>query len=272
MAGGGALYEFNRTESLQQQLNETRESTSKIRATAQDSDARWQKAVSDLRGEIDLSREQVNHNVTTASRRSEQAARNQVKAISAELSKVKETAQEASTALQGISTEVGSVKSDVGAVRTDVTTVRTDVDAVKSDVAISKVAIDETRIALQRTRGDLGEMSGLIATNSGEIQQLRALGDRTIYEFTLTRGSLQKVGDIQVMLKKADKSHSRFTLDVLADDKRVEKKNRTINEPVQFYTSQARQPYELVINQVMGDKVVGYLAAPKVTVARTSPR
>jgi len=112
-------------------------------------------------------------------------------------------------------------------------------------------------------------MSGLIATNSKQIQELRDLGDRNIYEFTLTKsGKIQKVGNVELMLRKADMGHNRFTLDVLADDKRVEKKDRTVNEPVQFYTSEARQPYEIVVNQVQKDKVVGYLATPKVTIAR----
>ena len=117
----------------------------------------------------------------------------------------------------------------------------------------------------------IGEMSGLIATNSKQIQTLRDLGDRNIYEFTIARkAGAQKVGDIQVTLEKADPKRNRFSLQLLADDKRVEKKDRTINEPVQFYTARARQPYELVVNEVQKDKVVGYLAIPKITTARNS--
>ena len=272
MAGGAAIYEYKQTNSLQQQVKEARSATNSVEALTHDSDLRWQKAISSLREDLNLSREQTSRNVALASRRTEQVARNQTKKISEELNKVRETAQATSTAVQGISSEVGAVKSDVGSVRSDVTTVRTDVDAVKTEVATAQTAINETRTALQRARGDLGEMSGLIATNSSQIGELRALGDRNIYEFTLARGAIQKVGDIQVELKKADKSRNRFTLDVLADDKRVEKKNRSINEPVQFYTTAARQPYEMVINQVMKDKVVGYLATPKVALSRIQPR
>jgi hypothetical protein len=57
-------------------------------------------------------------------------------------------------------------------------------------------------------------------------------------------------------------------VEVWADDKKTEKKDKGINEPVQFYTSKARIPYEIVINQVKKDQIVGYLATPKVTVAR----
>ena len=100
---------------------------------------------------------------------------------------------------------------------------------------------------------------------------LRDLGDRNIYEFTLSKSSgLQKVGDVQVALRKTDVKRNRYTVDVLADDKQVEKKDKDTNEPVQFYASGARQPYELVINQVKKDQVTGYLATPKVTVSRIS--
>jgi hypothetical protein len=115
----------------------------------------------------------------------------------------------------------------------------------------------------------MGTMSGLIATNSKQIQMLRDLGDRNIFEFAINKsGGMQKVGDIQVLLRKADPKHNRYSLEVMADDKRVEKKDRTVNEPVQFYTANARQPYELVVNQVQKDKIVGYLATPKVIVSR----
>jgi hypothetical protein len=82
---------------------------------------------------------------------------------------------------------------------------------------------------------------------------------------------MQKVGDIELILRKADTGRNRFTLDVMADDKRVEKKDRTINEPVQFYTLKAHQPYEIVVNQVQKNQVVGYLSTPKVTIARNQP-
>jgi len=42
-------------------------------------------------------------------------------------------------------------------------------------------------------------------------------------------------------------------------------KDKTVNEPVQFYvTSKSRVPYELVINEVRKDTLVGYLSMPKV--------
>ena len=101
---------------------------------------------------------------------------------------------------------------------------------------------------------------------------LRELGDRNIYEFTLAKkAGQQKVGDIQVKLKKADPKHNRYTVEVLADDKLVEKKDKGANEPVQFYVlSKARQPYEMVVNDVSKDTIKGYLSTPKITVSRSA--
>ena len=67
-----------------------------------------------------------------------------------------------------------------------------------------------------------------------------------------------------ILLKKTDQKKNRYTIEVTVDDKVVEKKDKTVNEPVQFLTSKARQPYELVVNEVKKDVIVGYLATPKV--------
>ncbi len=117
----------------------------------------------------------------------------------------------------------------------------------------------------------MGVMSGLIATNGKDLQALRELGDRNYFEFDLSKGQLtKKVGDITISLKKADPMLESMLLlrRYPADEKHVEKKDKTINEPVQLYVSENRQPYEVVVNQVKKDEVIGYLATPKVKLAR----
>jgi hypothetical protein len=117
--------------------------------------------------------------------------------------------------------------------------------------------------------GDMGVMSGLIATNGKDLQMLRDLGERNYFEFDLSKGQLtKKVGDITISLKKADPKRNRYTVDVLADDRHTEKKDKTINEPVQLYVAGNRQPYEVVVNEIKKDEVIGYLATPKVKMAR----
>jgi uncharacterized phage infection (PIP) family protein YhgE len=164
---------------------------------------------------------------------------------------------------------INAVSSDVSSVKTDVGGVRNDVTAVKTDLGTTQSNLDKTTADLKRALGDMGVMSGLIATNSKDLNTLRALGERNYVEFDVSRkDAAKKLGDISITLKKADVGHNRYTVAVSADDKIVEKRDRTINEPVQLYVSGNRLPYEIVVNQVKKDEIVGYLSTPKMTVAR----
>ena len=137
---------------------------------------------------------------------------------------------------------------------------------VRDEVAATKSEVDKSIAELRRINGDMGVMSGLIATNATELDALRKLGERDYYEFSLVKSATapQRVGGIQLALKKSDLKRNRFTMDVIADDRRIEKKDKGLNEPVQFYTSLARTPFEVVVNQIGKDKVTGYLSVPKV--------
>ena len=168
----------------------------------------------------------------------EQAAQEQA------ITQVKQTAETATTQLASVSTDVGNVKTDLGN---------------------TKSQLEQTVANLKRATGELDNHASLIATNGKELQALRDLGERNYSEFTITKSKqFNRVGDVMVELKKADVKHNRFTIAITADDKTVEKKDRSINEPIQFYTSKARQPDEIVVNQVRKDTIVGYLATPKV--------
>ncbi len=149
-----------------------------------------------------------------------------------------------------------------------VTAVKSDVGVVRTDVEQARSALDKTVAELKTVRGDMGVMSGLIATNSKELSALRELGDRNYYEFTLTKSKTpQRVGNVALQLKKTDAKRSKYSLDLIADDRTVEKKEKYINEPVQFYVNGTRAPLEIVVNQVSKDKIVGYLATPKMQAA-----
>jgi hypothetical protein len=147
--------------------------------------------------------------------------------------------------------------------------VKTEVTTVKADIASAQSGLDKALADLKRMNGDMGVMSGLIATNGKDLAALRELGERNYFEFDLSKKQADKrIGNVTLKLKNADAKRNRYTLEVLADDKRVEKKDKTINEPVQVYVGGNRQPYEIVVNQVKKDSVVGYLSTPKVTLAR----
>jgi hypothetical protein len=270
LIAGGFAWQEHRTSDLAKQIATTNQEKAMLQAKLDQADSAWQSAMKSMQAELDESRAQNKTLVTDtdrqARRRSDAFTKQQMaqnKALNEELERMRSSNQEASAKLEGITSEVGSVKDDVGAVKSDVGTVHTDVEATKTD-------LKDARAELLRVKGDLGEMSGLIATNSTQIQFLKDLGDRNIYEFTLSKDANQKVGDVQLTLKKADVKRNRYTMAVVADDKHVDKKDRTVNEPVQFYTSKAKQPYEIVVNTVQKDKVTGYLATPKVTLSRAT--
>jgi DNA repair exonuclease SbcCD ATPase subunit len=149
-----------------------------------------------------------------------------------------------------VSGEVAGVKTEVGGVKTDVATTRTDLEATKA--------------RLESMKGDMGVMSGLIATTRGDLEVLKHRGDRNYYEFTLDKSKSPKpVSTISLQLKKTDPKKGKFTLNVLADDRTIEKKDRNMNEPIQFYTGREHMLYELVIWTVDKNRITGYLSTPK---------
>jgi len=149
-----------------------------------------------------------------------------------------------------VSGAVNGVKSDVGKVKDDVTATRSDLEATKA--------------RLEHAIGDLNKESELIATTHDELEILKHKGDRNYYEFTLIKGKeTTHVATVGLQLSKVDPKKSLFTLYVLADDRKIEKKDKTINEPLQFYSGRDHNLFEVVINAVEKNKVTGYLAAPK---------
>jgi DNA repair exonuclease SbcCD ATPase subunit len=151
----------------------------------------------------------------------------------------------------------------VGAVQNDVSTVKTDVGGVKTDVASTQADLAATKSQLTRVMGDAGVMSGLIATNHDELEELKHKGDRTYYEFTIAKGQApQNVGTIKLQLKKVDIKKSKYTLVVSSDDKQIEKKDKNLDEPVQFYSGKQPLLFELVVNNITKGAVTGYLSTP----------
>jgi peptidoglycan hydrolase CwlO-like protein len=171
-------------------------------------------------------------------------------------------AQQASAAR--IAAQAEQEKKDVSAVSGEVGNVKTDVGGVKSDVAATKASLDATIAKLQGTIGDLGVQSGLIANTRGDLEALKHKGDRQYYEFTLLKGAKpQAFSTVALQVRKTDPKHGKYTLDVTADDKTIEKKDRNQSEPVQFYTGRDHMLYEIVVWTVDKNKITGYLSTPK---------
>jgi hypothetical protein len=159
-------------------------------------------------------------------------------------------------------------KQAVAQVSGEVAGVKTDLGSAKTDIASTKTDLEATKQKLEHAIGDLGVQSGLIARTRDDLDYLKHKGDRNYYEFTLQKGKAPTpVSTVSLQLKKTDQKKGRFTLNVLADDHTVEKKDRTVLEPLQFYTGRDRTLYEIVVMTVDKNKVTGYIATPKTIAA-----
>ncbi len=139
--------------------------------------------------------------------------------------------------------------------------------ALSQDVSATRTDLDSTRKTLEDAVNQLGmtrsEFGTLIARNHDEIEALRKLGDRDYFEFVLERKQPARVAGVGLVLKKTYVKRNRFNLTLLADDLEIEKKNRTVNEPMFFYVGGSKKYYELVVNKVESRRVRGYVSTPK---------
>ena len=232
----------SRLTTQQVELTEAKDQNKKLAADLRETDARLQVATDELGKSLGLTQKQMDTRAEEIIRREAAQEANSKRLESAQ----QQTAQQ----VTAVSSEVSNVKTDVGGVKTDVA-------KTQSDLA-SAIA------QLTSMRGDLNGHSSLIARNHDELETLKHKGDRTYYEFTLTKGQKKPVGTVSLELKKSDAKKSKFTLVVYSDDKSYEKKDRNLNEPLQFYSGKEPQLFEIVVNSVSAkNTVTGYLATPK---------
>ena len=244
-AVGGLIWIYalsGRVSTQQTELAEVKQQNVKLAAELRETDARLRVATDELGKSLGLTQKQMDTRAEQIIRR-EQA--NEANAKLLETAQ-KQTAQQVSA----VASDVSSVKTDVGGVKTDVAKTQTDLAG-----AISQ---------LTSMKGDLSGHSSLIARNHDELETLKHKGDRNYYEFTLSKGEKKPVGTISLELKKSDAKKNRYTLDVYSDDKKYEKKDRNLNEPLQFYSGKEPALFEIVVNSVGGkNQITGYLTTPK---------
>ncbi len=270
---GSSVYSFMQINELKVQLADTREilagEIGKVNESSTTGTKTTRASVDALKAELDEARRQSTQLVGQAKIEAAKHA-DQLEA-KLELAQEVQAAQTAKVAesVTAVSNEVSVVRQDTVANKDRVAAVSNDVTAVKTQADATKSELEKTISALTSTRGDLGVQSGLIATNARELAALRERGERVYTEFTLVKAkTTKKVGDFQIRLTKADPKKSKYTVEVIVDDKLIEKKDRTANEPVQFLIPRSAIPYELVVNEVKKDTIVGYVSAPKVIASR----
>ena len=242
---GGILWSYTlsgRLATQQQALADAAAQNTKLAAAQQNTDARLNVATDELKNSLGLTQKQLD-------------------ARSAAL-QVREVRGEKTTAR--LATEQKQTEGRVEAVSSAVTDVQTDVGGVKTDVAKTRSDLADTNNQLTSMKGDLNGHSTLIARNGEELEILKHKGDRNYYQFTLVKGVKKQVGTVSLELKKADSKRSKYTIAVFSDDKQYEKKDKSLNEPLQFYSGKDPMLFEIVVNNVSAkNTVTGYLSSPK---------
>jgi hypothetical protein len=239
---GGILWSYTLSSKLHQALADAAAQNTKLAAAQQETDARLNVALDELKASFGLTEKQQD----------KRAAALQFREVRGE----RTTAQ--------LATEQQKTQGQVTAVSSAVTDVQTDVGGVKTDAAKTRSDLADTNTQLTSMKGDLTGHSTLIARNSGELEILKHKGDRNYYQFTLVKGLKKQVGTVSLVLKKADSKRSKFSIAVLSDDKTYEKKDKSLNEPLQFYSGKDPMLFEIVVNNVSAkNTVTGYLSSPK---------
>jgi chromosome segregation ATPase len=242
---GGLIWTYTVNGKLttqQQELADAKAANVKLAAELRETDERLNVATDELKTSLGLTQKQLDN----------RAAELQAREQKVEASATRLATQQQQTA------------SQVAAVSTAVTDVKTDVGGVKTDVAKTQSDLANTVAQLTSMRGDLDGHSTLIARNAQELEILKHRGDRNYYEFTIAKGQKKPVGTVSLELKKVDQKKSRYTLMVYADDKQYEKKDKNLNEPLQFYAGKDPALFEIVVNSVSAKNTVsGYLSTPK---------
>lgn len=223
----------------QAELTDAQQQNAKLAADLRETQARLQVTTEELGKSVGLTQKQLDQRAQSIIQR-EQADSQRLE------SEQKQTAQQVSS----VSSEVSNVKTDVGGVKTDLTKTQTDLATTISQLA--------------SVRGDLTNTNSVIARNHDELVLLEHKGDRTYYEFSLSKGQKKPVGTVSLELRKTDQKHNKFTVEVYADDKVYEKKDRNVNEPLQFYAGKDPALYEIVVNSIKSkNEISGYLSTPK---------
>jgi hypothetical protein len=213
-------------------------------------------SLADLKGHLEVTEEKLGMTtaeLAKAKSRAESIRKDQLAAdqkLSTQLVQAQKESEE----------KIGAVATDLGGAKKDIETTRNDLETAKGK--------------LDRATGDMGVMSGLIARNHDDLEDLKRRGERNYYEFTVPKTkTAQRVGPVQIALNKVDPKKSKYTMTVYADDKSIEKKDRTAGEPVQFYVkgSSRMSPYEIVVFDVGKNQITGYLSTPKDTSAAAAP-
>ena len=244
IVAGLGVFGYSTVSRMSQDLSRQQEQNKVLSAELEQANSR----LADLKGHLDVTEQKIGMTQTEiaeAKSRAESIRKDQQSADQKLAARLTQVQKESTDQIGAVATEVGGAKKDIADTRSD---------------------LEATKGKLERATGDMGVMSGLIARNHDDVEELKRRGDRNYYEFSVPKSkNAQRVGPLQVKLNKADQKKEKYTMTVYVDDRAIEKKDKTAGEPVQFYVKGASRmsPYEIVVFDVNKDQINGYLSTPK---------
>ncbi len=144
--------------------------------------------------------------------------------------------------------------------------------ALQARIDDQQKQLKDTQDQVAKNRADLegnlnstrDELNGSIAKTHEELVALAKRGERSFFEFDLTKSKqFQRVGPLTLSLRKADTKHKSYDLEMIVDDNKLTKKKVNLYEPIWIHTENDSQPVQVVVNRVEKDLVHGYVSAPK---------
>ena len=161
-------------------------------------------------------------------------------------------------------TEVNALKNETTQLQEQVMQTEGKVTEVSQQADQNRTQIAQSQAKIEENQTQLASVKESVSFNSQEIAGVKRSLERDYYNFELQeKGGYMKVFDVSLSLKDTDWKRRQFDMYLLADGKVMQKKDHSINEPIQFYIAGQKKPYEVVVTRVDRKMVVGYLSVPK---------
>lgn len=262
VAVGYVLYDnYQFQQGTNTQLAKVSTDIKSLQEVDQAADAKITSTATTLKGDIAQAQSAAIGETTAALKKTAQQIQAEGRKTRAELDQAIQTKADTAQVQQQVQAVRSDAETKIGQVSTEVGGVKNDVSVVRTDLATTRRDLEGTQRQLLDVRDTL---NAAVAKNASELAELRRKGERDYFEFELPKkNQLVKVQDIQLSFSKTDQKKGKYSLMIAVDDSRLEKKDRTINEPVQFLVGQSKLRYEVVVNWVQKNRVGGYLSVPK---------
>jgi hypothetical protein len=175
-----------------------------------------------------------------------------------------------------VGTQAADIKAIQQAARTLETQMTARIEAVSTEVRQVAGGLSGTRNDVADNRRQImalkTEVGTQVANNTKAVAELQRVGEREWLEFDVVKSSRPaspKVANVRIQLAKTDVRKGKYDVVLHFDDRQIERKDRTIGEPVQFLVGPERQRYELVVTDMERDRIRGYLSVSSVGAIRT---